>query len=71
MSAIPPPPPRPPLTVLPNPGRTDNGFVHCNTPLVVNGVTVGYCNALVKRHGTRFRRPGWHRGPHRIEWGSA
>jgi hypothetical protein len=61
-------PPRRPRPVLPNPGVTTNGRVMCNEPLVVNGATVGYCCALVHERGTRFTRPGWHKGPHRIEW---
>lgn len=66
---IPPPPPRPPVPVLPNPGRTENGKVHCNEPYVVNGVTVAYCERLVKyRH--RGREQGTHRGAHRFEWWS-
>lgn len=55
--------------LLPNPGVTENGMVYCNEPLIINGQVVGYCEALVKRSGTRFRRPRWHKGRHRISWG--
>lgn len=62
------PPPQPPRPVLPNPGRAENGKVACNEPLIVDGRPVGYCTAWVHPHGTRFRRPRWHKGPHRVEW---
>lgn len=62
----PDPPPRRPR--LPNPaGPSERGTVPCNAPLVVDGVTVGYCERHVKwRHRGRSR--GTHRGAHRIEW---
>lgn len=63
-----PRPPGPP-PVLPNPGITENGKVHCNEPLIVGGQTVGYCERFVKRHH-RGRKQGTHRGPHRLEWWS-
>lgn len=60
-----------PRVMLPNPGVCENGQRRCNEPLIVDGVTVGYCSRLVWPGGyARWWRlpPGTHKGPHAVEW---
>lgn len=61
------------LPLLPDPGITETGHVHCNTPLHRGGVLVGYCERLVRERRSWWRayRPATHRGAHRITWWSA
>jgi hypothetical protein len=61
----------PPTPRLPSSSVCENGQRPCNEPLVVNGVTVGYCSRLVwPSHLARWWRlpPGTHKGRHTVEW---